>query len=157
MLVVVGPHDPALAPLARAAGAAVLSLPEATADMRATVEHGLRWLEERFHPRPDDAWFLAPADHPTLDADVVRRLCEAYADPAIPIYPGSGVRGAARPSDAARLAARRRRSALPDGQGINAYLRSHVEDIAEVPAGSDAVLCDLDTPEDYERLWREIG
>ena len=157
MLVVVGPHDSALAPLARAAGAAVLSLPEATADMRATVEHGLRWLEERFHPRPDDAWFLAPADHPTLDADVVRRLCEVYADRRsrsilVPVFEGR--RGHPTLIAWRHVAGVR---ALPDGQGINAYLRSHVEDIAEVPAGSDAVLCDLDTPEDYERLWREIG
>ena len=79
VLAVVGPHDPGLAALAEAAGACVLRLPEATADMRATVERGLRCLEERFHPRPDDAWLLAPADHPALDADVVRRLWAAYA------------------------------------------------------------------------------
>lgn len=66
VLAVVGPHDPGLAALAEAAGACVLRLPEATADMRATVERGLRLLEERFHPRPDDAWLLAPADHPAL-------------------------------------------------------------------------------------------
>src|SRR5436309_15902360 len=72
VLVVVGPHTPELAPLASAAGADVCRLPEATADMRATVEHGLRWLEENCRLRPDDAWLLAPADHPTLDAGVVR-------------------------------------------------------------------------------------
>src|SRR5438270_11455328 len=64
VLVVVAPHTPELAELAEAAGAVVCRLPEATADMRATVMHGLDWLEERFHPRPDDDWLLAPADHP---------------------------------------------------------------------------------------------
>ena len=78
-VVVVGPHDPALTPLAEAAGGHVVSLAEPTPDMRATVEQGLRWLENHFHPHPEDAWLLAPADHPTLDAAVVRRLCEAYA------------------------------------------------------------------------------
>src|SRR5437763_15704538 len=55
VLVVVGPHVADLAPLARTARADVLSLPEPTADMRATVEHGLRWLDARFAPAPDDA------------------------------------------------------------------------------------------------------
>ena len=45
-----------------------------TADMRATVRHGLAWLEEHFHPRPDDDWLLVPADHPTLDPLVIRAL-----------------------------------------------------------------------------------
>ncbi len=154
VLVVAGPHDPALAPLAEAAGADVLRLVEATADMRATVEHGLRYLEKRFHPRPDDAWFLAPADHPTLDVDVVRRLCAAYADRRsrsilIPVHEG-------RRGHPTLIAWRHVAGvgALPDGQGINSYLRSHVGDIAEVPAGSEAVLCDLDTPEDYDHFLR---
>ena len=157
VLVVVGPHDPALAPLAEAAGASVLALPEATADMRATVEQGLRWLEERFHPRPDDAWLLAPADHPMLDADVVRRLCAAYAvrpsrSIMVPVHEGR--RG--HPT----LIAWRHVSGIrahPSGKGINDYLRSRQEQILEVRAPGAAVLWDLDTPEDYERLRREGG
>src|SRR5262249_51400158 len=74
VLVVIGPHVPALVPLAALAGAHTLLLPVETADMRSTVEQGLLWLEERFHPTSDDAWLLVPADHPTLDAAVVREL-----------------------------------------------------------------------------------
>ena len=40
------------------------------------------------------------------------------------------------------------------GKGINDYLRSRQEQILEVPAPGEAVLEDLDTPEDYERLGR---
>src|SRR5689334_3025651 len=68
ILTVVGPHVPQLVPLAEAAGAAVLMLAEQTADMRATVEQGLAWLEKRFRPRDEDSWLLAPADHPVLQA-----------------------------------------------------------------------------------------
>ena len=50
VVVVIGPHVPELVPLAESAGADVCRLPEATADMRATVEHGLRWLEDRHRP-----------------------------------------------------------------------------------------------------------
>src|SRR5207253_10017906 len=73
-LVVLGPHVADLSPLVEAGGAHALVLPEETADMRATVERGLRWLEERFSPRPDDDWLLLPADHPTLDSEVIRQL-----------------------------------------------------------------------------------
>ena len=71
VLVVVGPHVPELVPLAEQAGAHVCRLDAETADMRATVEHGLRWLEERYHPRPDDAFLLTPGDIPFLDAATV--------------------------------------------------------------------------------------
>jgi len=72
VVVVVGPHVPELLPLAKAAGAHVCQLAEPTPDMRATVEHGLRWIEKAFSPRPGDGWLLAPADHPSLDPAVVR-------------------------------------------------------------------------------------
>ena len=54
VLVVIGPHTPELDPLATAAGADVLALPEPTPDMRATVERGLAWIGERHRPVPDD-------------------------------------------------------------------------------------------------------
>src|SRR6516225_8575191 len=76
VVVVIGPHVPQLAPLAQSAGAHVLQLAEETPDMRATAEAGLRWLEGRFRPRPDDTWLLVPADHPTLDPHVIRRLMQ---------------------------------------------------------------------------------
>src|SRR5438876_757506 len=60
VLVVVGPHVPELGPLALAAGAGVCQLTEATPDMRATVEHGLRHLERLHSPRLTDAFLLAP-------------------------------------------------------------------------------------------------
>jgi molybdenum cofactor cytidylyltransferase len=152
VLVVAGPTDPGLTALAEAAGASVLRLRETTADMRATVEMGLRFLEERFQPRPDDAWLLAPADHPALDAEVVRRLLTTHAarpsqSIIVPVHENQ--RG--HPT----LIAWRHVSyirAHPQGQGINGYLRSQQEQIMEIPAPSAAVLWDLDTPENYERF-----
>src|SRR5438105_3807703 len=58
VLVIVGPHVSELIPLAQAAGAEALLLPNETRDMRATVEAGLNHLEERFRPQQDDAWLL---------------------------------------------------------------------------------------------------
>src|SRR5439155_8382641 len=80
ILVVIGPHVAELVSLADMAGAKTLLLSEETADMRATIEAGLAWLETTFSPKPDDARLLVPAEHPTLDAAVVRQLLAARAE-----------------------------------------------------------------------------
>jgi molybdenum cofactor cytidylyltransferase len=157
VLVVLGPHVADLAGPAQAAHAEVLLLPEATADMRATVEHGLARLEERYHPGPGDAWMLVPADHPTLDAGPVSQLVAAWrASPgrSIVVPTWQGRRG--HPTLVAwnHVAGIR---AHPPGAGLNTYFRLHAEQTLELPVDSAAVVEDLDTPEDYERLLSELG
>jgi molybdenum cofactor cytidylyltransferase len=152
VLVVVGPQVPQLAPLAEKAGADVCQLVDETPDMRATVEHGLRRLEERFHPRPDDAWLLSPADHPALDVEVVRQLCVAYArqpGQTILIPTFEGRRGHPSLVEWRHVAGMR---AMPAGEGLNAYFRTQAKETLELPMPNAGVLCDLDTPEDYERV-----
>jgi CTP:molybdopterin cytidylyltransferase MocA len=149
VVVVIGPHVLELASLAATAGADVVQLAEPTADMRATVEHGLCWVAENVQPQPD-GWLLAPADHPAVTADVVRRLCEVFlAHPArtvvVPVHDGKRGHPTLIPW---RLAAEVSR--IPIGQGINALLRT--AETVEVPVGSAGVLADLDTPDDYERV-----
>jgi CTP:molybdopterin cytidylyltransferase MocA len=156
-LVVVGPHVAHLAPLAEAAGASALLLDAETPDMRATVEHGLRWLEEHFHPGPADAWLLVPGDHPTLDPGIVRRLEEARR-----LHPGHSI---FVPTHAGRrghptLFAWENAAAIrswPAGEGLNAFVRGHADRTLEVPVSDPEVLSDLDTPADYERLLRAHG
>jgi molybdenum cofactor cytidylyltransferase len=157
VLVVVGPHVPQLAAPAERAGAHVLRLPEETPEMRATVEAGLRWLEEQFHPRPDDGWLLVPADHPTLDPLIVRMLLWERAESpdrsiVVPTY--GGRRGHPTLIDWKHAAGVR---GLPPGSGLNVYLRRHADQTREVPFDSPDVLCDLDTPEDYEHLCRSFA
>jgi molybdenum cofactor cytidylyltransferase len=157
VLVVIGPHVPELAPLAAGAGAEVLRLTEVTADMRATVEHGLRWLEEHCRPTPDDGWLLVPADHPTLDAAVVRQLLQARAanpDRSLVVPTFGGRRGHPAWIGWRHVAGIR---ALPGGQGLNTYLRRHTAETFEVPMDTADILRDLDTAQDYEHLrqaWR---
>lgn len=155
VVVVIGPHVSALAPLAATAGAAVSLLSRETADMRATVQEGLRWLEDRFHPAPADAWLLVPADHPTLKPEVIRELLAAHESQPnysimIPTYEGQ--RG--HPALIAWKHVPDIR-ALPADQGINRYLRQWTAETLELPVHSPTVLYDLDVPEDYERLRRE--
>jgi CTP:molybdopterin cytidylyltransferase MocA len=157
ILVVAGPHSPELAPLARSAGAHVLQLAEETADMRATVEQGLCWLEKRFHPSESDCWLLVPADHPTLDPQVVRQVVRASVVQTnysifVPTYQNQrGHPALVRWHHVAGL------RGWPTGQGINAYVRQHAGETMEVPVHTNAILFDLDTPEDYQRLLEFHG
>jgi molybdenum cofactor cytidylyltransferase len=157
ILVVVGPHVPELSQIAEANSIHVCRLFEETADMRATVEAGLRWLEQHFHPRPEDAWLLVPGDHPTLDPEVVRLLRDAgqkYADRSIIVPTFAGRRG--HPTligwkHVAGIFSHR------EGQGLNTYLRERTEDVLELPVAQADILSDLDTPADYEKLLSVVS
>jgi molybdenum cofactor cytidylyltransferase len=152
ILVVVGPHVPELSLLAEANGVHVYRLLEETPDMRATVEAGLAWLEQRFHPRSDDDWLLVPGDHPALDPAVVRQLREArqrHPDCSIFVPTFQGRRGHPTLIGWKHVAGIRTH---PPEEGLNTYLRRHAQEVRELEGASAAVLCDLDTPEDYERL-----
>ncbi len=151
VLVVIGPHVPQLVSLAEVAGAETLLLAEETADMRATVMAGLRCLEQRYAPCAEDAWLLVPADHPTLDAEVIRRLIaarESSPNYSIFIPTFGGRRGHPALIAWHHVAGIRSKDA---GEGLNAYLRQQAAATREVPATAE-VLRDLDTPQDYERL-----
>jgi molybdenum cofactor cytidylyltransferase len=157
ILVVVGRHVPELVAVARAAGAQAALLADDTADMRATVVQGLRWLKEHFDPSPDDWWLLAPADHPSLHADVIRHLIAArHAHPRcsvfIPTYKGK--RGHPTLIGWQHVGPI---EALAAGYGLNAYLRQQMPETVEVSVASADILLDLDTPRDYLRLQKRWG
>jgi molybdenum cofactor cytidylyltransferase len=156
IIVVVGPHVASLARLAESSGAHALVLPEETPDMRATLEKGLDWLEARFQPSAEDWWLLVPADHPTIQPSIVEKLLRARADTAaksiiLPTYQGK--RGHPTLISWSHVAGIR---AMPSGLGLNQYLRGQPADVLEVPTNSPQVVCDLDTPEDYEAFLKEL-
>lgn len=152
ILVVIGSHVAELADLAESAGASVCFVEALPTGMRGTVEHGLRWLEEHFQPKPEDTWLLTPADHPALDASVVLQLeSAAAAHPqfsiVLPTYRGR--RGHPTLFSWKHAAAIR---AWPAELGLNTYVRQHLTQTLEVPVNNASVLWDMDTPEDYEWL-----
>jgi molybdenum cofactor cytidylyltransferase len=151
-LVVLGSQAARLEPLARGCGAHVCVLEHDTPDMRATVEIGLCWLERRFRPSDTDAWLLAPADQPTLDATVVAAVCRAWRDRpdcSIVVPTFAGKRG--HPALLSWTHMSEIRAHTP-GEGLNNYLRRHAAQTLEIPLENPSVVADLDTPEDYARL-----
>jgi CTP:molybdopterin cytidylyltransferase MocA len=157
ILVIVGAHVPQVAAIADASGAHVLRLTEETADMRATVERGLAWIEERFRPEAEARWLLCPADHPALDPLIVRLLREARcATPGCSIVVPTFCRRRGHPVliDWRHVAGIR---ILPAEVGLNVYLRQHATETLEVAVDAAAILWDLDTPEDYGRLRAAFG
>jgi molybdenum cofactor cytidylyltransferase len=154
-IVILGPHVRELAPLAQEAGAHVCQLAEETADMRTTVERGLNWLEERFQPRPEDAWLLVPADHPTLAPSVIRQLEQArqnHPERSIFVPTFHGRRGHPLVLSWQHVDGIHAHTA---DEGLNSYVRKHSVQVWEVMVESETILWDLDTPEDYERLLRQ--
>jgi molybdenum cofactor cytidylyltransferase len=152
ILVVIGSHVAELANLAESAGSYVCFVESLPTGMRGTVEHGLRWLEERFGPKPEDTWLLTPADHPALDASIVPQLESASAahpqlSIVLPTYRGR--RGHPTLFSWKHVATIR---AWPAELGLNTYVRQHVAETLEVPVTNASVLWDMDTPEDYEWL-----
>jgi molybdenum cofactor cytidylyltransferase len=161
IVVVLNPvASPELTHIANAAGVDVCPLDGDTPDMRATVETGLEWMEQHYHPSADERWLLTPADHPTLDPMLVRCLLDAarrHPDRSIVVPVHAGRRGHPTVIAWHHVGGLR---AYPRGQGINAYLRTHEAETLELPAESADVLADLDTPDDYERLvrqWRSLN
>jgi molybdenum cofactor cytidylyltransferase len=156
VLVVVAPTSLELAALAQSAGAQVLVLPEETPDMRATVVHGLEWLESSYQPEPGDPWLLVPADHPTLDWTVARDLFEMsrrQPDRSIVVPAFEGRRGHPVLLSWKHVAGIR---AMSPDEGLNSFVRRHADQVLEMPVRSAAILEDLDTPEDYARLRERL-
>jgi molybdenum cofactor cytidylyltransferase len=153
VIVVTAPEAGDLARAAEEAGAQVARLAEDTPDMRASCLYGLAFIEQRFQPRDDDGWLLLPADHPTLQPGVVRAILDVAkraADQTIFVPTWQGRRGHPtwlRWSHVIRL------RASPVDQGLNRYIRAHTVETCELAWESDEILRDLDTPEDYQRLF----
>ena len=154
ILIVVGPHAPELVSIAQRTGAHVLALPDATPDMRATIEKGIDWLREQFNPAPLDPLILIPGDHPLLDRSILEKLLHEMRlqhGPAIVVPAFEGKRGHPLVLTWSHTEGIR---GLPREVGVNAYVQSQGHAVVEVPVLSAEVVRDLDTPEDYEALLR---
>lgn len=140
----------------RATAATVHSVAQPTVDMRASVEHLLRQIEVCADPRPTDAWLLVPADHPVLSATMIRSvLAAAASQPRSIVIPTHAGRRGHPTLFPWTFAAEVRK--IPADRGLNWLLTQPAVPVMELPVGDPAVLFDLDTPADYQRLLDRPG
>ena len=122
--------------------------PDLAGDMLSSARCGLRAL-----PPLAETVVVAPGDQPSLEPRLIRQMLAAFPTSGrgilVPVHQG-------RRGHPLVFAARFREELLTshDGTGLRGLLQSHAAEVLEWLSPDAAVLEDLDTPEDYERLVR---
>jgi len=119
--------------------------PDPDGEMLSSVRCGLRVV-------PDDceAVLVALGDQPTVTADLVGRMLQAFRASGrgivVPVYGG-------RPGHPILFSTRYRQEVLTryDQVGLCGLRQAHPDDVLELCVTSPSVLGDMDCPEDYRR------
>jgi molybdenum cofactor cytidylyltransferase len=126
-------------------------------DMRSSVQYALEEIQRRYFPGPDEGWMLIPADHPVLEAEVLDSMIDYWQQSDDPILVPTYQQRRGHPTFFRWKLASEVFSLSPE-KGLNELLKSHADEVAEIQEDNPAVLTDLDTPEDYQKLcdrWNE--
>jgi molybdenum cofactor cytidylyltransferase len=124
----------------------VLPLGERPPDMKASARSALEHIRRAYAPEAHDAWLLAPADLPRLEAGAIDAVLAAY-DPlqptiVVPAFVGRRGHPTLFPWSLAERVDR-----LSAHEGLNALLPG--ARVREVPWSDESILRDVDTPADY--------
>jgi putative nucleotidyltransferase with HDIG domain len=118
--------------------------------MFTSVLAGLRALPDQCR-----AFFVHPVDIPLVRPRTVQRLARAVKDsPAVVVYPTFGSRRGHPP--AIRTCLVPSIMQWSGAGGLKACLQHHEADSLELPVVDEAILLDLDTPGDYDRMQRRL-
>ena len=129
--------------IAASLGTVIAENPDPTSEQITSVRIGLQALDEV------GGVVVSPVDAPGVTESIVRALIaagKAGAPVAVPTV--GGRRG--HPILFAGAAIRDLFGPLPEG--ARSVIRMHQQELVEVPADSEEVLLDVDTPEDFRRL-----
>jgi molybdenum cofactor cytidylyltransferase len=149
-LALVRPDDDPLCEEVTRGGGVAVQPDEPPPEMRVSVEHLLRRVEQKLDPQPGDGWLLIPADHPLLTRNTLDILIAHWRQQpekiVLPAYGGRRGHPTIFPWSCAAKVFK-----LPENVGVNRLLHAHPEAVLEVPVDDPTVTLDLDTPEDYQR------
>jgi len=122
---------------------------DAPPDMKASVLRALKEIQRRWSPRDHDAWLLAPADFPTLNATWIDTLLAEH-DPRAPrpLVPWCDNRRGHPVLFPWLLAGAARK--LPDDSGIKGLLIDNPP--REIAVGDWIMFAEMNTPREYQRL-----
>lgn len=122
-------------------------------DMKESVQCGLRAIESVFRPGIRDRCFIAPADLPTLSSDIIDRLIATESDESTIVLPQFG----AKPGHPALLPWPMTAEVfqLGEDEGVDRLVKRC--DTRAVQFSDDRRVMDVDTPEEYQRLWDAAG
>src|SRR5919106_2811473 len=149
-VVVLGPDAPRIRPALAAHDCLIVENPDVDSGPVASLKAGLLALQT-VRPKAVVAW---PVDFPHVRITTVERLIEAHersgAPVVVPVF--GGRRGHPVLWDQALFPELEASPAT-----ARAVLHAHERDVVQVAVDDPAVVDDLNTPEDYERLGRAIN
>lgn len=130
-------------------GVRVVENPDYAAGMLTSLQAGVRAAP------PEASWYLiALGDQPAVAPETVRRLLESAAGEAGPAFVIPTFLGRGGHPVLVHAAFRDELLTLPPEEGLRGLMLRHPDARREVEVGTDEVLRDLDTPEDYRRELR---
>ena len=146
VLVVTGFHGEEVAQAIEESGARVIRNPRFKEGMFTSIQAGISAL-----PAGCDAFFLLPADIPTVRASSLRLLMENVLPDGVvhPLF--RGARGHPPLVGAALVPAI---MSYSGEDGLRGFYVAHEPPVRVVPVADEGVLIDMDRPEEYEKLRR---
>ena len=145
-VVVVRRGDAPLLQACRAWPVHVVSPPQDPVDMKASIQAGLRDIQQRFSPAAADRVFVAPADLPTLNAPLIDALITASTPADVVTLPFFGEKQGHPALISWSLTPEVFR--LPAAAGLDSLLKRHPHRRVDFPP--DLAPLDVDTPAEYE-------
>lgn len=155
-LVVLGPDAPRIRPSLATHECVILELPDLAAGEIGSFRAALAALEP-LRPSAVLAW---PVDLPHVRVTTIERLLERYRlapSPAPAVLPSFAERRGHPVIWHRSLFGELAEGPMATRHGPSAVLLAHEAELAIVPVDDPAVIDDLNTPEDYERLVREVN
>ena len=153
-LVVLGPDAPRIRPVLAAHDCVILENPDVAGGPIGSLRAALAALKP-LRPAGLVAW---PVDLPHVRVTTLERLLEAYRHAGAPaVLPAFGDRRGHPVVWDRALFEELATSEAASRHGAGAVLSAHERQLLVVAVDDPAVIDDLNTPEDYERLVREIN
>src|SRR5216683_776604 len=151
-VIVLGPDAPRIQPAIAGHDCIIVENPEPETGPIASLRGALRALQ----PLQPGAVLVWPVDLPHVRVTTVERLLETHRrSGASAVVPTFGERRGHPVIWGSALFGELLESRDATREGARAVLHKHEKDIVAVPVDDPAVIDELNTPEDYERLVRE--